>query len=98
MTSSKMFSFCSWRRGQFLDRQRCHRTLVFFRREVFAFGFAKSDKANLGAAELKGYKKAAKIVLALTQAQIDTEVYQERLFEVSDGDQDLQERSVSRCP
>jgi hypothetical protein len=37
-------------------------------------------------------------VLALTQAQIDTEVYQERLFEVSDGDQDLQERSVSRCP
>lgn len=69
-----------------------YRTLVFFRSEeraIFAFGFAKSDKANIGAAELKVYKKAAKIVLALTHAQIDTEVHEERLFEVSDGDQDL---------
>ena len=63
-----------------------YRTLVFFRHEeraIFAFGFAKSDKANLSAAELKVYKKAAKIVLALTQAQIDIEVGAERLFEVN---------------
>lgn len=69
-----------------------YRTLVFFRHEeraVFAFGFAKSDRANLGAAELKAYKQAAKIVLALTQAQIDTEVREERLFEVNDDAQDL---------
>lgn len=62
-----------------------YRTLVFFRHEeraIFAFGFAKSDKANLNAVELRAYKKAAKIVLALTQAQIDTEVREERLFEV----------------
>lgn len=69
-----------------------YRTLVFFRHEeraVFAFGFAKSDKANLNAVELRTYKQAAKIVLGLTQAQIDTEVREERLFEVSDDAQDL---------
>ncbi len=69
-----------------------YRTLVFFRHEeraIFAFGFAKSDKANLSAAELKVYKQAAKIVLALTQAQIDFEVREERLFEVNDDAQDL---------
>ncbi|WP_176399676.1 type II toxin-antitoxin system RelE/ParE family toxin [Novosphingobium sp. B 225] len=69
-----------------------YRTLVFFRHEelaIFAFGFAKSDKANLSAAELKVYKQAAKFVLALTQAQIDTEVREERMFEVNDDAQDL---------
>lgn len=69
-----------------------YRTLVFFRHEeraIFAFGFAKSDKANLSAVELQTYKQAAKIVLALTQAQIDTEVREGRLFEVNDDAQDL---------
>ena len=69
-----------------------YRTLVFFRHEeraIFAFGFAKSGKANLSAVELRTYRQAAKIVLALTQAQIDTEVREERLFEVNDDAQDL---------
>jgi hypothetical protein len=56
---------------------------------VFAFGFAKSSKANLNAVELRVYKLAAKIVLALTQAQLDTEVDEGRLFEVNDDAQDL---------
>jgi hypothetical protein len=69
-----------------------YRTLVFFRhqeRAVFAFGFAKSSKANLNAAELRTYKQAAGIMLGLTQAQIDTEVREGRLFEVNDDAQDL---------
>ena len=69
-----------------------YRTLVFFRRDevaVFAFGFAKSSKANLNEVELRTYKMAAKIVLALTQAQVDTEVREERLFEVNDDAQNL---------
>jgi hypothetical protein len=69
-----------------------YRTLVFFRHEemaIFAFGFATNDKANLSAEELRTYKRAAKIVFALTQAQIDTEVREERLFEVIDDAQDL---------
>ena len=69
-----------------------YRTLVFFRHEeraVFAFGFAKSSKANLNAVELRTYKQAAKIVLALTQAQVDTEVREGRLFEVNADAKDL---------
>ena len=43
-----------------------YRTLVFFRHEeraIFAFGFAKSDKTNLSAAELRVYKPGDAIVL-----------------------------------
>ena len=66
--------------------------MVFFRLEelaIFAFSFAKSDKANFSADELRTYNRAAKIVLALTQAQIDVEVREERLFEVIEDAQDL---------
>jgi hypothetical protein len=69
-----------------------YRTLVFFRdgeRAVFAFGFAKSNKTNLDAAELKAYRKAAKIVLCFAQAQIDAEVKSGRMIEVNDDAQDL---------
>jgi hypothetical protein len=69
-----------------------YRTLMFFRHEqraVFAFGFAKSDKSNLTATELKVYKQAAKIVLALTSEQIAIEVREKRLFEVNDDVQDV---------
>ena len=69
-----------------------YRTLIFFRHEelaIFAFGFAKSSKANLNAVELRTYKLAAKIVLALTSAQIDAEVREGRLFEVNADAKDL---------
>jgi hypothetical protein len=69
-----------------------YRTLIFFRageRAIFAFGFAKSDRANLNAEEMATFKKAAKIVLALTQAQIDIEVEAGRLKEVNRDDQDV---------
>ncbi len=42
----------------------------------------QEDKANLNAVELRTYKQAAKVLLALTQAQIDTGVREGRLFEV----------------
>jgi hypothetical protein len=60
------------------------RTLVFFRRgelSVFAFGFAKSTQANIGIDELAMFKKAAKVVLALSPAQIEIELVAERLIE-----------------
>lgn len=69
-----------------------YRALVFFRhaeRAVFAFGFAKSDKANLSLLELRTYKQAARIVLALTQAQIENEVRNARLLEVIDDAENL---------
>lgn len=70
------------------------RTLVFFRAEtraVFAFGFAKSDMANLSDADEAYLKKAAKLVLGFEDAQMDEEVAASRMFEVNCDDQDLQE-------
>ena len=70
------------------------RTLVFFRAEtraVFAFGFAKSDMANLDDAEEAYLKKAAKLVLGFTDAQMDAEVAAGRMLEVNCDEQDLQE-------
>lgn len=52
---------------------------------MFAFGFAKNSKANLDADELAAFRKAAKIVLGLTQAQIDAEVAAGVLTEVEHG-------------
>ncbi len=69
-----------------------YRSLIIFRggeRAVFVFGFPKNRKANLDATELKAFRAAAKIVLGLTQAQIDREVHGERLIEVKVDDQDL---------
>ena len=70
------------------------RTLVFFRAEtraVFAFGFAKSDMANLDDAEEAYLKKAAKLVLGFADAQMDAEVAAGRMFEVNCDEQDSQE-------
>ncbi len=54
-----------------------YRTLIFFRAEtraVFAFGFAKSDLANLEDDEEAAFKKATKLVLGFSDAVMDAEV------------------------
>jgi hypothetical protein len=69
-----------------------YRTLLFFRAEtraVFVFGFAKSDRANLDDDEEAVFKKAAKLVLEFSEAQVDAELESGRLTEVNCGDQDL---------
>ena len=68
------------------------RTIIFFRRDeraVFAYGFAKSDREGLDANDLRVFKQAARIVLALTPAQLDAEVRAQRLFEVGSDAQGL---------
>jgi hypothetical protein len=50
------------------------RTIIFFRRgerAVFAYGFAKSARANIDADEEKQFKEAARYVLQLTEKQIE---------------------------
>jgi hypothetical protein len=69
-----------------------YRTLIFFRsgeRAIFVAGFAKSDKANLNAEELMGFRKAAKLALAVSQDQIDTAVRAGQLTEIANGNEDL---------
>lgn len=67
-----------------------YRSILIFRsgnRAIFVFAFAKSTKANLSAAELKVYRKAASIMLELGEDQIATEVKAGRLIEVKDDEQ-----------
>lgn len=62
-----------------------YRSILIFRsgeRAIFVFAFAKSAKANLSAAELKVYRKAARIMLELGAGEIETEVEAGRLVEV----------------
>ena len=67
-----------------------YRSILIFRsgeRAIFVFAFAKSDKANMSAVELKVYRKAASIMLELGEDQIETEVEAGRLVEVNKDEQ-----------
>lgn len=72
------------RQGQ--GRSGGYRTFVLFRsgsRAVFAFGFAKSAQANIDAADERDLKAAAKIVLSLSEADMDELVRRRTLEEVN---------------
>jgi hypothetical protein len=69
-----------------------YRVMVLYRsgdRAVFVYGFAKNDRANLNRDEVETFQAAAKVVLGLTQAQVDAEVKAGRWTEVKRDDQDL---------
>lgn len=62
-----------------------YRTIVIFRareRAVFVFAFSKSRQANLSAHEEDVYRKAAKLVLGLSDEQMTEEVRAGRLMEI----------------
>lgn len=63
------------------------RTLIYFRkgeRAIFAFGFAKSERANIDVEELNALKRMARMMVALTADEIELEVEAGRLMEVRD--------------
>jgi len=67
-----------------------YRTLILFRvgsRAVFAFGFAKSDQANIAPADLALLKDTASMTLGLTEDDIARLLATGQLIEVlRDGD------------
>ena len=68
-----------------------YRSILIFQageRGIFVFGFAKNDRANLTSAELRIYRRAASIMLALDCDQIEEEVRQGRLVKVMADEQD----------
>ncbi len=52
-------------------------------RAVLMFGFEKKDLANIKPDELKGYRKAARIYLGYTDAEITAIVKEKALFEIA---------------
>lgn len=79
-----------------------YRTLVFFRageRAVFAFGFAKSDRDNIGKDDEVILKKTAKLTLGLTEAEIDELVargtLEEVLYDDNEDNREADEQDLS---
>jgi hypothetical protein len=66
------------------------RTIILFRagsHTFFAHGFAKSEKANISAKELKALKKLAQVLLGFSNEQIVSAKAAGELIEVmKDGD------------
>jgi hypothetical protein len=66
------------------------RTIILFRvgrHTFFAHGFAKSDKANVSAKELKALKRLADVLLGFSGARLEAAQAAGELIEVkSDGD------------
>lgn len=67
-----------------------YRVILVFRagdRALFAYGFAKSDRGNIGDDELAAFRQLAAEVLALSGKQLDALVATGRFMEVRcDGD------------
>jgi hypothetical protein len=65
------------------------RTIVLFRvgsHSFFAHGFAKSDKANVSAKELKALKRLADVLLGFSKAQLEAARAAGELIEIqNDG-------------
>lgn len=62
------------------------RTLLAFRignRAVFLYGYAKNERDNIDAQELKALKRLAAEVLGWTEAQLDVALTQGKLIEVA---------------
>lgn len=65
-----------------------YRTIVLFRREalaVFVYGFAKSDRDNIKADELRAFRKLAQELLALDTAGLATAARNQTLMEIERG-------------
>lgn len=68
-----------------------YRTLLFFRagdRAVFAFGFAKNDRGNIDDDDVARLKKAAKVALGLSEADVDRLVAAGTMIEVTCDDEE----------
>ena len=66
------------------------RTIILLKvggHSFFAHGFAKNEKANLTAKELKALRKLAEVLLALSDADIDKGITAGEFVKVEDDDE-----------
>ena len=67
------------------------RTIIAYRRgdrAVFIFGFAKNERDNIGADDLRELAEYGSMVLGLADAAMQVMVSEERLWEVTDDADD----------
>jgi len=66
------------------------RTIILFKvggHSFFAHGFAKNEKANVTAKELRALRKLAEVLLALSDADIDKGITAGEFVKVEDDDE-----------
>jgi hypothetical protein len=66
------------------------RTIILFKvggHSFFAHGFAKNEKANVTAKELKALKKLAEVLLTMSEADIDKGIAAGEFVKVEDDDE-----------
>jgi hypothetical protein len=72
-------------------RRGGYRTLMAFSsaaRTVFVYGFAKSERDNIGPDEMEFWRKAASAFLTMSEAQLSALIAAKEITEVSRHDQD----------
>ena len=75
------------REGQ--GKSGSYRTILAFKindNAFFVYGFAKSDKANLDAKELKAFKQLAKDLMSMDNKKLELALSNEELIEVTSDD------------
>lgn len=71
-----------------------YRTVVLYRRgerAFFVYGFAKNDRANIGRDEEDAFRKAARHVLGLTEAQLAESIGRGLFEEVDRNGEEISE-------
>lgn len=72
------------------------RTIILFKvggHSFFAHGFAKNEKANVSAKELRALKQLAAVYLGLSEDEVGAAVAAGELIEVSDEDREGEEQA-----
>ena len=70
------------------------RTIIYYRTEVrafFVFGFAKNERDNISADDLKAFRRAAQVALNLEDETLKSLIEKAELIEVKCDEEDLQE-------
>jgi hypothetical protein len=81
-------------RGRGRGRSGGYRTLMAYRvrtRAVFLYGFAKSERDNIGPDELEYWRKIARGFLGVNDAQLGTMIEERELAEVDCDDEEENE-------
>ena len=71
------------REGQ--GRSSGYRSIVLFRRDdraIFAYGFAKNARQNIGQSELKAFRKLAEVILAFDGKELQAAINNGTITEV----------------
>ena len=71
-----------------------YRTIMLYRRQeraFFVYGFAKSDRGNIDRDEEDAFRKAARHVLALSEAHLAELVGKGHFVEIDDDDEEVSE-------